>query len=99
MMKGIGTPSSSNMIERIGIASYEFRQTMITLSRCFPPIVAAKLAQNAPINRARKVQYIECATALRAVSAACVAWVNMSSTLFSASGSLIPVLAATTCTR
>jgi hypothetical protein len=75
MMKGIGTPSSSNMIERIGIASRgnEIRQTMRTLSRCFPPIVAAKLAENAPINSARKVQYIECATALRAVSAACIA--------------------------
>src|SRR5579862_3507398 len=42
-----------------------------TLSRCLPPIVAPKLAQKAPIRSARNVQYIACAIALRAVSAAC----------------------------
>jgi hypothetical protein len=40
------------------------------LSRCLPPIVAAILAQKAPIKSARNVQYIECATAFRAASAA-----------------------------
>ena len=74
-MKGMGTPSSSNMMERMGQPSYGngIRQTMTTRSRCLPPMVAAKLAQNAPIKRARKVQYIECATALRAVSEAWIA--------------------------
>src|ERR1700687_5243967 len=67
-----------------------------TRSRSLPPIVAAKLAQNAPIKRARNVQYIECATTLRTLSAACWAWVYASSTRFSASDWLTPVRAATT---
>src|SRR6202158_2906916 len=70
-----------------------------TRSRSLPPIVAARLAQNAPINRARNVQYMECATALRAASAACRPRVYASSTRFSASDWLTPVLAATTWAR
>jgi hypothetical protein len=60
-MKGIGAPGSSNIIERIGQTSYgvEIRQAIIARSRCLPPMGAAKLAQNARINRAKKVQYIE----------------------------------------
>ncbi len=70
-----------------------------TLSRCLPPMVAAKLAEKAPIRRARKIQSKEWATDLRVFSAAACAFMNTSETRLSASVELTPVLAAINCER
>src|ERR1700680_3963628 len=101
MMSGMGMPRNSSRMERIGSLLQQDQTDHITgtRSRSLPPIVAAKLAQNAPINSARNVQYMECATALRAGWATCRAWVYALSTRFSASDWLTPVLAATTWAR
>src|ERR1700730_14399582 len=101
MMSGMGTPRNNSRMERIdSLLQLDQTDHMTgTRSRSLPPRVAAKRAQNAPINSARNVQYMECATALRVASAACRAWVYASSTRFSASDWLTPVLAATTWAR
>jgi hypothetical protein len=45
--------------------------TVTRLSRCLPPMVAEKLAQNAPMSRAKNIHRRACAVALRAASRFC----------------------------
>ena len=82
-MIGIGTPNNKSKIERIEILPFMLRSnrirlitpvpsyTVTTLSRCRPPMVAEKLAQNAPMRRAKNIHRRVWAVALRAASIFC----------------------------
>ena len=91
-MIGIGTPNSHNKIPRPMISScvqfwldYRPVRSGFQLSRTYPPSVAARLAQKAPISSEAVSHRDNLAAALRALSKAVFAWLMTSETRLSAS--------------